>query len=67
MTIQELEDYFKDKELPQEFYLHSSVKIADVPKFVDSQLLQIRVYGVKSPAYVRLIEFVNAIGELSKS
>ena len=67
MTIQELEDYFKDIELPQEFYLHSSVKIVDVPKFVDSQLLQIRAYGVKSPAYDRLIEFVNAIRESSKS
>lgn len=67
MTIPELEEYLKDKELPHEFYLNSAVKIIDVPKFVDSQLLQIRVYGVKSPAYVRLIEFVNAIGESSKS
>lgn len=61
MTIQELEAFLKDTELPQEFYLNSAVKITDVPKFVDSQLLQIRAYGVKSPAYDRLIGFVNAI------
>ncbi|MEJ6980556.1 hypothetical protein WG906_08855 [Pedobacter sp. P351] len=61
MSIQELEAFLKDTQLPQEFYLNSAVKITDVPKFVDSQLLQIRAYGIKSPAYNRLIDFVNAI------
>ncbi|MEJ6980730.1 hypothetical protein WG906_09740 [Pedobacter sp. P351] len=58
MTIQELEDYFKVKDLPQEFYLHPSVKIVDVPKFVKTQMLQIRAQGVKTPSYDRLMEFI---------
>lgn len=63
MTIQELEDYFAGKELPHEFYLHPSVKIVDVAKFVDTQLIQIRAHGVKSPAYDRLMEFKGLLAE----
>lgn len=56
MSIQELEDFFKSRELPAEISTHPAIKIVDVPKFIDTQLIQIRANGLKTPAYDRLIE-----------
>ncbi len=56
MSIQELEDFFKSRELPAEISTHPAIKIVDVPKFIETQLIQIRTHGVKTPAYDRLVE-----------
>ena len=56
MSIQELEDFFKSRALPAEISTHPAIKIVDVPKFIDTQLIQIRTHGLNTPAYDRLVE-----------
>ena len=64
MSLQELAEYFKNKELPTEFYLHPAVKIFDVPQFVETQFIGIGAYGIKSAAYQRLIELKAKLEEV---
>ena len=61
MTYPELEEYLNSKDLPKEFYLNPAVKIVDVQKFVETQMLQIKAHGVSSPAYGRLMEFIETL------
>jgi hypothetical protein len=61
MSLQELDEYFKDQPLPDEFYLHPAVKILNVRQFVDAQLIGIRAHGIKSAAYHRLIELKSKL------
>ena len=61
MNLQEIEEYFKNKELPAEFYLHPSVKILDVRQFVETQFIGIRAHGIKSAAYERLINLKSRL------
>lgn len=57
MTIEELEQFFSTAKLPSEIAINSAVKIIDVPKFVDTQITQVKAQGQKTPAYERLMEF----------
>ena len=57
VTIDELEEYFKSAELPEEIYLSSAEKITDVRKFIEGHLRTLRSNSgqkVYLPYYERL-------------
>ena len=58
MTIEELKGFYHDRELPRTVELMQGVKLADVPKFVDSHftvLMANPVSKASNPFQVRLI------------
>jgi hypothetical protein len=57
MTLQELVDFFGSQELPATAQLNRSTRIVDVPGFLEAQYLQVQLYGIDSPAYLRLMQF----------
>jgi len=65
MTIEDLEDYFKNAALPESVKLHKSITIVDVPQFIDGHLAVLKQYGLKSQTfssfYDHLIQLKNII------
>ncbi|MBB6109700.1 hypothetical protein SAMN05421821_105119 [Mucilaginibacter lappiensis] len=65
MSIEELEAFFKDVDLPKSFRISRGINIVDVKLFLETQFTVIKSYGIDSkpgaPCYDRLIEFKNAI------
>lgn len=57
MTLQELQDFFSSQELPATAQLNRSTRIVDVAGFLEAQYLQVKIHGVDSPAYSRLVQF----------
>lgn len=59
MNIDELEAYFKSKELPQTLKINRAITITNVPRYIESHLAIIRNYQDKQTFkgfYNRLIE-----------
>jgi hypothetical protein len=48
MTIEELEEYFKNAMLPETVKLHKAVTIVDVPLFIKGHLSVLKQYGIKN-------------------
>jgi len=58
MTLQELEEFYKGRELPATAQLYKAIKIIDVPKFVDSHFTVLKANSHSKafqPFYDRLI------------
>lgn len=64
MTITELEQYFKNKELPKTLQVDRGTKITDVAKMVESHFLVINSYRgskVAEPFIARLIQLKDIL------
>ena len=60
MDASELFEYFKGRELPQTLQWDRAVRIADVPKFVDSHFSVIRHNG-NTPAFSSYLMRLNML------
>jgi len=66
MTLDDLEQYFKERELPETFQLNSYTKITNCAKFVDNHIAILRANPKKTlylPYYERLELFKNILNE----
>ena len=57
MTIQALEEFFTNQDLPREAQLNRSTRIVDVALFLEAQFLQVKLIGLNCPAHLRLMQF----------
>lgn len=57
MTIDELEAFFKGRELPKVAQINRAIRISDVEFFLKGSIERVRLFGTEIPSYWRLIEF----------
>lgn len=66
MTLDELEQYFKERELPETFHLNSYTNIVNCRKFVDNHIAILKANPKKIiylPYWERLVKFKNMLNE----
>jgi len=66
MTLDDLEQYFKGRLLPESFQLNSHTKITNCAKFVENHIAILRANPKKIlylPYYERLEQFKNMLNE----
>ncbi|WP_256012998.1 DUF6965 family protein [Desertivirga xinjiangensis] len=56
MTIEELEEFFKGRELPKEVQINRAVRITDVQLFLTTGIAQVKARGTTNPCYWHLLE-----------